>query len=829
MGIGGGRKRIGLVLLGAMVAAPAPGHAQSACTPEDVVMPAQWEGPLTRRVTLRAADITIGNALDRLAEAARIRFSYSADGVPLGRRVCVSYDAAPVGRVLAELLHGTGVEAVVAGPEHVVLAPVRALPQPQDAQATEAAPVVIPLDPVHVCARGSGAPRAAAAAGAVVIDGSQLAQRGSTSLAEIVNGAVPGMWIWHDGSGGTSAAYGSVRGASSFRATSPAVYIDGIEVANSQLLTRISPATVERIEIFRGPQGAALYGANALSGVINIITRRDHADGSSPVQYVQSSVGVTGSDFAGRPSLSQDHAVGIVTGADGRSAGLNVAVGTHGEYAPGAAAQHIATDAFGRITGSRSVVTATLRFLAERSGTASSPLLPDSLQRASPVFAPPNALVGDLPSMRQYTAGLAVSYQPNALWSHSVTAGVDGYRVADRSVALSGTDLLVGALRATLRASSARRFDAGDVATGTVTFTAEHSLLRQQGSVQTMTRVAEARRGERAGGEPRPQPVPPTAAVAVEQSSSTTGLSAQSDLLFLDRLLLTGGIRLERGGSLLYAGRWAALPTIAATLLASKGATDIRLRTAFSRAVRWPAAPVTSVWQSYHRSVLVVQPPEEQTGIEAGIDVRIGELAALHVTRFDQVATGAGQQTMPAPSHAVRSSIAPRAAYSVGTIANRGWELEASLAYGRLGLDGTLSFVDSRVRSLAAGDAGDLRPGDRMLAVPARTASLSASWTDRAWSANVTAARAADWINYDRLALFTDLADYRGQSLPDLRRYWRRYDGFTHLNATATHQLGQRFSLTLTGTNLLGVQVGEPDNITVLPGRSFGLGVRATF
>ena len=34
----------------------------------------------------------------------------------------------------------------------------------------------------------------------------------------------------------------------------------------------ISPADVERIEIVRGP-GAALYGANAFSGVINIITR----------------------------------------------------------------------------------------------------------------------------------------------------------------------------------------------------------------------------------------------------------------------------------------------------------------------------------------------------------------------------------------------------------------------------------------------------------------------------------------------------------------------------------------------------------------------------
>jgi iron complex outermembrane receptor protein len=229
-----------------------------------------------------------------------------------------------------------------------------------------------------------------------------------------------------------------------------------------------------------------------------------------------------------------------------------------------------------------------------------------------------------------------------------------------------------------------------------------------------------------------------------------------------------------------------------------------------------------------HRSVLVVQPPEEQTGLEAGVDVRIG-LAALHVTRFDQLATSAGQSAVLAPARTLRTYPALRGGYTVGTIANRGWELEASLEHGRLALGGSLSFVDSRVRGLAAGYSGDLRPGDRILAVPARVASLSASWTDLAWSATVTAARAADWINYDRLALLTDLASHDDPTLPDLRRYWRRYDGFTHLNATATRQLGQRFALTLTGTNLLGVQVGEPDNITVVPGRAFGLGVRATF
>jgi outer membrane receptor protein involved in Fe transport len=826
-------KQLGGLLVGVIALLPAGARAQVPCAPiADMVTSAQWEGPLSRRVTLRADEITLAEALARLAEAAGIRFSYSADAVPLERRVCIAYTALPVGSALTHLLRGMALEPVVAGAEHVVLAPARVRSVPNE-PPTATSPDVVPLQPVEVRGHPAHAHPSTTAVNTVVIDGRTLAQRGSTTLAEILNGAVPGVWVWNDG--GTAGAYGSIRGASSFRAASPKVYIDGIEVANSQLLMRISPATVERIEIIRGPQGAALYGANALSGVVNIVTRRAHANGGSALQYVQSGVGVTESDFAGRATLSQDHAVGIAAGTDTRSVGLNVSIGTFGEYAPGAGAQHVGADAYGRIVGSRSVITATVRFLGERSGTASSPLLPDSLQRAAPALAAPNALIGDLPSMRQYTAGISASFQPSTHWTHSVTAGVDGYSLAepatDQAVRYdpsSGSELVLGALRATARASSLRHFHAGNVMSGTITLAAEHSLLRQESMLATMPLAAAVRRGDFAGGEPRPQqPVTPVR-TTLDQVSSSTGLSAQSQLLWHDRFLVTGGVRLERNGSPVYGGRWVALPMLGGALLARHGDADIRLRTAFGRAVRWPTSPVVTLWQPHHRPVNVTHPPEEQSGVEAGIDVRIGTVAALHVTRFDQVATGVTELSLAAPARNRRGSPLSTAGPSIGTIQNRGWELEASLTRGRLALDGNLSLVDSRVRNLAAGYTGDLRPGDRMLAVPARTASLSASWTEDTWSAAVTAARAANWINYDRLALMTDVAA-ADTTAPELRAYWRRYHGFTHLSATATRQLGDHFTLTLAGTNLLGLQVGEPDNITVAPGRALSVGLRATF
>jgi iron complex outermembrane receptor protein len=230
--------------------------------------------------------------------------------------------------------------------------------------------------------------------------------------------------------------------------------------------------------------------------------------------------------------------------------------------------------------------------------------------------------------------------------------------------------------------------------------------------------------------------------------------------------------------------------------------------------------------------------PEEQEGTEGGVDVLFGPSFGLHVTRFDQRASGLIQPvSIQVPSSDMDSMPKyRRIAYelqNVGSIANSGWELQSGFNSGPWSLGATFSQVDSRVQRLAMHYTGELRAGDRMLEVPAHTFGLSAGYAKNRWSTSWNISRASDWINYDRLALASAFAnnnkpiqDFVGYNL---RNYWKTYSGVTRIGARAGLVLGRGMMFTIDGENLLDEQRGEPDNITVLPGRTISAGLRVSF
>jgi len=849
------RVAVVVAILGATTALSAPGGAQaggpcSSVGAQVIAHQDSWPSPLDAVVTLRARGISLREALDRLGAGSGVPLAYSSDLLPLDRSVCVDAQRQPLGFVLATLLAGTRVQAQVVA-HKVVLAPA------VHARETQPAKVSV-LERVIVTGNAIAASRRPLAIGVEVIRGDDLRSGSVGGLATALDAYVPGLWMWGQAPGSLVAQYGGVRGASSFSTSYPKMYIDGVEVANPLLVTQLDPDVVDRVEVIRGPQGSALYGSDAISGVINIITRHDGESPSGANVRVSSLAGASASRFGTRLVPTHDQRIAFRGGTNIRSAGLALEFGQTGAVFPSAQSRQMTLVGDARRVTSLMTLSGSARLFDRRAGNGTNPLLPVSTSMPTsewpsegpsrpagttgssgrePVrYSEPARRDGDQ-HVRLYTAGGSATIATRGVWTHTLLAGIDGYRldnVADATNPFAGVDpsrsgAVGSADRTTLRASSVAQLGgAGAVPATSLTLSVEQSVLRLRTAGLT-------------------QGVPPSGqrySTLVDALSTAwnhnTGMFAQASTAWRDALFLTGGLRVERNDAFAGDDRHPVLPLLGVAFVRTIGPIEMKLRSSYGKGIRPPATAVRGAWGE-PTSPLGVRPgldPEVQTGIESGVELYAGESFSLQATRFDQHATGLIQNVAIAVDTQLRGDAAERRIRfqpeNVGEITNRGWEMQAALRRGPLGVRGTFTSVDSRVRTVADGYVGDLRAGDRMLAVPARTASLTASWVSTGWSTALTATRAADWINYDRIALSRAYASSDGAEQGAvtgwrLRDFWRPYSGETHLRLSASRDVGRGLELLFVGDNLLGGQLGEPDNLTIRQGRTITGGLRASF
>ena len=669
-----------------------------------------------------------------------------------------------------------------------------------------------------------------------VVSGSQLARYTEGNLGQALSDAVPGLWLWQTAPTSLLAHYGSIRGTSSFGASYPKVYVDGIELANPLLVTQFTPETVERIEVIRGPQGAALYGTDAISGVINIVTRHDGSNGG-PNAVVRSAVGAASSGYVPRSAITQDHAVTVRGGSNTQSGNASFTSGGVGEYLPGAFARHTTGSAGFRIVRPKLIATATGRIFVSESADPMSPLFRDSESAMS-------AGLGTPQSVREYTLGGSATIVQNDRWTHSLVAGFDGSRLsnlADYHTPLPSAGAPdVGsaggnANLASMRASSVARLGDQDNLATTLTFAAENSVLDFRSQPEATPTISG-------------QTTAPLSATMTRRW--TTAGVAQANLAWRDAGYFTTGLRVERNSALSSEPTLSVLPMVGIAGVRDIGPVTVKLRSAYGRGIRPATTPIreTSWFDAGRQSRMFELSPEQQSGIEAGMDVYLGRTLGLQLTRFDQLASGLIQRVAYVPSeshmHAPDVPYTPPSQpidpdyrhisyllQNVGEITNRGWELKGDLNFGSLALNGTFSTVDSRVKQVARNYVGDLRVGDRMLEVPSKTGSFSAAWAQGGWTTFIVASRSWNWIDYDRVALagaFSSSTQADAQLVgQQLRNYWLRYSGVTRLRASVGRTLFRGVSFTLSGENLLNHQYGEPDNITVVPGRTLSFGLRA--
>jgi vitamin B12 transporter len=128
------------------------------------------------------------------------------------------------------------------------------------------------LEPVVVTATRTETPAEQLGASVTVVTGQEIETFHYPTVDEALRG-VPGVEIRRSGSFGKTTSI-SIRGANPSQVQ---VLVDGVRVksptSGQAELSDLSPDLIDRIEVIRGPQ-STLYGADAMTGVVNIITRR---------------------------------------------------------------------------------------------------------------------------------------------------------------------------------------------------------------------------------------------------------------------------------------------------------------------------------------------------------------------------------------------------------------------------------------------------------------------------------------------------------------------------------------------------------------------------
>ena len=120
-----------------------------------------------------------------------------------------------------------------------------------------------------------------------VIEREQIEASSESALLPVLSQRVPGLFVTQKGITGfgiSEGAAGTVNIRGVGQSNKVLVMFDGqpqwAGVFGHALPDTYVASDVERVEVIRGP-GSLLYGSNAMGGVINIITRRQHEEGRS--------------------------------------------------------------------------------------------------------------------------------------------------------------------------------------------------------------------------------------------------------------------------------------------------------------------------------------------------------------------------------------------------------------------------------------------------------------------------------------------------------------------------------------------------------------------
>jgi Outer membrane cobalamin receptor protein len=257
-----------------------------------------------------------------------------------------------------------------------------------------------------------------------VITGEDLTLQRPRTLQELFRQAVPGAVSW-DYSGRPVDTDLSVRGATTLvtpGGNQMKVFIDGLETSYASYLL-VDPKSIERIEVIRGPQAAAIYGSDAIGGVMQIFTKRGDPGLTRPQLTAQAEVGMVGTPYDGADdALRQSYDLSVRGGGSDMSYQVGASYSRTGNWLPnGEQSTQSSPSVHGGTRYARGILSVDVsgRYTVQNNPDVFNPAF---YQTGFSFFSQP------LFSPTQYAnlaAGVRLNLSPVEWWQHTITAGVD--------------------------------------------------------------------------------------------------------------------------------------------------------------------------------------------------------------------------------------------------------------------------------------------------------------------------------------------------------------------------------------------------------------------
>ena len=651
-----------------------------------------------------------------------------------------------------------------------------------------------------------------------IITESEIAAQHPRTLGEMLREAVPSMLAWDQGNYPQNTVF-SVRGAASISASSMKVYIDGVEIAD-RTSAAVDPTSIERIEVIRGPQAATIYGSDAISGVIQIFTKRGDIAGSRPHVEVSTAWGAVQTGYTGSgPSLRQEYSAAVRGSGSGFSYNLGGSYTHLGDWIP---------------EGRRSLpsVYGGLRiqqgdFTVDVSGRSNQQHL---MQNASPIAAKTGYPTYSKPfytdaSARQESFGTRVAWLPTTWLNQNLTVGVDralSENAQRQPRLITPTDTLLSfsessnskrfvAYTASLSGTIGKHVDA-TLTAGIDHYDQDASTYFTSGATSVTGSVITA----------------PTKPITGSRDKVTnTGYFAQLNGTLWSAVALTAGVRAERNSAIGANLGVPVSPRVGLAYSFDVATATLKLRSSYGEAILPPSPRQTQPLALAGGSFLLANPdlrPQLQRGWDAGVDVSLGRSVSASLTYYDQTARDLIQYVTVTPP------VLEFQYQNVGRIRNNGLELEATVNAGLARVTGQLAVTDSKVAALSPIYTGDLRAGDRPLLVPKYTG--GATLTVTPWRHTTLTAGlkyVGSFRNYDSFAQLS-CAVGTAECLPSARDYIIEYPGFAKLDVGATQRLTPWASAFVSVRNAANDMSAERNNVNVaIMGRITMAGVELSF